>query len=61
MKNPSTLITKDGVSDAGLIAAARDMYDALDCILSAVGAKGPVQYIALGKAAAAIAKAQIKS
>jgi hypothetical protein len=30
MKNPTTFITKDGVSDANLIRAARDMYDVLD-------------------------------
>jgi hypothetical protein len=30
MKNPDTFITKDGVSDADLIRAARDMYEALD-------------------------------
>jgi hypothetical protein len=28
-KNPATFITKDGVSDADLIRAARDMYEAL--------------------------------
>jgi hypothetical protein len=29
MKNPTTFITKDGVSDADLMRAARDMYEAL--------------------------------
>lgn len=29
MKNPTTFIAKDGVSDAGLNRAARDMYDVL--------------------------------
>jgi hypothetical protein len=33
MKNPTTFIIKDGVSDADLIAAARDMYGALQRML----------------------------
>jgi hypothetical protein len=32
MKNPTTFITKDGVSDTDLIQAARDMYEALESI-----------------------------
>jgi hypothetical protein len=61
MKNPTTFITKDGVSDAGLMRAARDMYEALDGVLSAVGAKGDRQYIALSRAAKALAKARGES
>lgn len=30
MKNPTTFIAKDGVSDADLMRAARDMYEALE-------------------------------
>jgi hypothetical protein len=58
MKNPNTFLAKDGVSDADLLRAARDMYEALDGVLSAVGAKPPAQYIALNKAAKALAKAR---
>jgi len=54
-------ITKDGVTDANLLRAARNMYDALDAVLSAVGAKGDRQYIALSKAASALAKARGQS
>lgn len=36
MKNPSTFITKDGVSDAGLIPAARDLYKELENCLAIV-------------------------
>jgi hypothetical protein len=61
MKNPATLITKDGVSDADLMRAARDMYEALEGVLGAVGAKGDRQYIALSMAAKALAKARGES
>ncbi len=32
MKNPNPMMNRDGVSDAGLIRAARDMYEALELL-----------------------------
>jgi hypothetical protein len=63
MKNPNAFIAKDGVSDAGLIAAARDMYAALDELLASQGAgdSSPRKYLARQKAAQALAKAQSPS
>jgi hypothetical protein len=58
MKNPNTFLAKDGVSDADLVRAARDMYEALEAVMSAVGAKGDRQYAALSKGAKALAKAR---
>jgi hypothetical protein len=40
MKNPTTFITKDGVSDADLMRAARDMYEALSLLMYEVDASG---------------------
>jgi hypothetical protein len=40
MKNPTTFITKGGVSDADLVRAARDMYEALGALLHEVDASG---------------------
>lgn len=56
MKNQTAFITKDGVSDADLIRAARDMYEALDGILSVFEAEKVPR--SLRKAAAALAKAR---
>lgn len=47
MKNPSTFITKDGVSDAGLMRAARDMFDALEFAAFALEHPGVVAPAAL--------------
>jgi hypothetical protein len=56
-------ISKDGVSDADLMRAARDMYEALDELLKSMGPSdsSPRKYLARMKACKAIAKARGKS
>lgn len=40
MNNPTPFITKDGVSDADLMRAGRDMFEALAALLYEVDASG---------------------
>lgn len=56
-------ISKDGVSDAGLMRAARDMYEASDELLGSLGPSdsSPRTYLARLKLARALAKARGKS
>jgi hypothetical protein len=42
MKNPTAFIAKDGVSDAGLVRATRDMYEALEFVAFALEHPGVV-------------------
>jgi hypothetical protein len=53
-------VAKDGISDNDLLRAARDMYEALDALMSTVGASdsSPRKYLARVKAAKALAKAR---
>jgi hypothetical protein len=60
MKNTTTFITKDGVSDADLIAAARDMYEAATRVVAEGAWHGPenISLSALYALNSALAKAR---
>jgi hypothetical protein len=62
MRNPNAFIAKDGVSDAGLIFAARDMYAALADLAFPGPYEGqPTQKQRIDAARAALAKARGES
>lgn len=60
MKNPNTFLAKDGVSDAGLIRASRDMHKALRSmvLVAEVEFGKPRAAVKFDYAYAALAKAE---
>lgn len=58
MKNPNTFLTKDGVSDADLLRASRDLYEAADWVINDANNRGRqhIRLAALNALAAALAK-----